>query len=166
MLWLALLKNTQQVMHSHSGIQNIFNDDNNFPFDTGIQVSSQPHLTGGMHFISITRYRNEIKRNFPWYLPGKVGQKKYSSLQYPYEVQRLVPKIFANFVRQLFNALFDPVARDEHADTFLDMLSLTGCSIILEFCSHGMDSNRIETLAHASLSEQAAPRPTTLAARF
>jgi hypothetical protein len=34
---------------------------------------------------------------------------------------------------------------------------LTGCGIVLEFCGHGINLNRIETLAHASLSEQAAP---------
>src|ERR1700680_563131 len=145
-------------MHSHSGIQNILNDDNNLPLNTGVQVSGQPHLTGRMHFVSITRYRDEIKRNFPRDLPGQVGKKKHRPLQYPYEVQRLILKIFANLIRQLLNALFDAVARDKHTDTFVEILSLTGCGIALEFGSHGMDSNRIETLAHASLSEQAAPK--------
>src|ERR1700686_3079938 len=147
-------------MHSHSGIQNILNDDNNFPLNAGVQVSGQPHLTGRMHFISITRYRNEIKRNFPRDLPRQVGKKKYRPLQYSYEVQRLVLKIFTNLSRQLLDALFDALTWDKHADTFVDMLSLTGRGIVLEFCSHEIDSSRIETLAHASLSEQAAPRPT------
>src|ERR1700736_6696496 len=109
---LALLKNTQQVMHGHPGIQNILNDDNNFPFNTGVQISGQPNLTGGMHFVSVTRYRYEIKRNFPWDLPGKVSEKKYCTLQHPHQVQRLVPKISTYFVRQLLNALLDAVARD------------------------------------------------------
>src|ERR1700731_2103993 len=145
-------------MHGHSGIQNILNDDNNFPLNVGIQISRQPNLTRGMHLVSITRYRDEVKRNFPRDLPGKIGKKKYSSLQYPHKVQRLVLKILANLIRQLLNALFDAVARNKHTDTFVEILSLTRCGIALEFCSHVMDSNRIETLAHASLSEQAAPR--------
>src|ERR1700688_1508860 len=145
-------------MHGHSGIQNILDDNDNFSLDTGIQISCQPNLTRGMHLVSITRYRDEIKRNFPRDLPGKVGKKKYCPLQHPHEVQRLVLKIFANLIRQLLNTLFDAVARDKHTDTFVEILSLTGCGIALEFGSHGMDSNRIETLAHASLSEQAAPK--------
>src|ERR1700688_1919218 len=136
-------------MHGHSGIQNILDDNDNFSLDTGIQISREANLTRGMHFVSITRYRDEIKRYFPRDLPGKVGEKKYCPLQYPHEVQRLVRKIFANLIRQLLNALFDAVARDKHTDTLMEILSLTGCGIALEFCGHVMDSNRIETLAHA-----------------
>src|SRR5580700_6431087 len=110
-----------------------------------------------MHLASITRYRDEIKRDFPRDLSGEISKKKHCSFQYPHEVQRLVPEVFANLIGQLLDALFDAVARDKYANTFVHMLSLTGCGIVLEWCSHGMDSNRIETLAHALLSEQAAP---------
>src|ERR1700688_3935170 len=146
-------------MHGHARIQNIFNNDNNLPLNARVQVSGKPHLTRRMHFVSITRYRDEIKRTSPRYLSGKVGKKKYRPLQNAHQMQRLVPKIPADFVRQLLNALFDALPRDKHPHTFVHILNLTRRSIGLQlFCSHGTDSNRIETLTHASLSEQAAPR--------
>jgi hypothetical protein len=90
-------------------------------------------------------------------LPGKVGQKKNRTFQDTYQVQWLVSKISAYFIRQLLNALFDAFSGDKHAHTFVEILSLTRCGIALEFCGHGMDSNRTETLAQALPSEQAAP---------
>lgn len=117
-LGLALLEHAQQVLQRHSGVEDIFDDNNGFSLDAAIQIASELHLPGGLRAIPIAGHADEVDRHGARDLAGKIGEKKDRTFQDAYQLQRLMGKILANLARELRDALLYTGARDEQADAF------------------------------------------------
>src|SRR5258708_8277104 len=116
MLRFALLEQSQQVLQRHSRIQNVFDNDDCFPLDAGVQVARQPDLARRARSLSVARHRDEVKRNLPGNTPCKIGEEKHATLQHANQMQLLAAKIIPDLFCQRLDALLNPRSRNQNSD--------------------------------------------------
>src|SRR5580704_529095 len=78
-LWLALFQYSQEILQRHSGIQNIFNDDDSPAFDARVQIFCESYLPRSLRVLPVARHGNEIKRHLARDSAREIGQKEHRS---------------------------------------------------------------------------------------
>src|SRR6266568_5892268 len=116
MLRFALLEQPQQVLQRHSRIQDVFDNDDCFPLDAGVQVPRQTHLPRRARSLPVARHRDEVKRTLPGNTPCKIGEEKHATLQYANQMQLLAAKITPDLLCQFLDTLLNPRSRNQNSD--------------------------------------------------
>src|SRR6266568_4929442 len=116
MLRFALLEQPQQVLPRHSRIQNVFDNDDCFPLDAGVQVPRQTNLPRRARTLPVTRHRDEVKRNLPGNTPCKIGEKEHAPFQHTNQMQLFAAKITPDLLCQFLDTPLNPRSRNQNSD--------------------------------------------------
>jgi hypothetical protein len=118
MLGFALLKNAKEILHGHTGVKNVFDDEYGFPLDTGVEISREAYLTGGMGVLAVTRDGDEIVGDISRHLSSEIGEEEGRAFQNADQMDGFVLEVAADAVGEFFYALLDTTAGNENVDGF------------------------------------------------
>src|SRR5712692_5440785 len=118
---LALLEDAAEVVQRQAGVEDVLDQDDVQPLDTGVEVLGQAHLAGRLAALAVARDRHEIQRNFQADLADQIGEKNRGALQHTDQVHALAAEIAADLAAHLADAALDGAAPQQHLQVLLAM---------------------------------------------